>query len=296
MLQQAPFGFDLIKKYVVLFGSTFDNIQIDRMASNSVSEQIKVPISYSAKDKMLAVLSSDPDKDRPYSALLPRIGFNMVGMSYDTRRKGPASNYLRSVANSTVSTVYKQFNFVPYNFDFELYIMSKNTSDANRIVEQVLPFFQPDFTSTVELVPKMSLILDIPIVLVDVSHEDLYDGDLKIRRTLIWTMKFLMKGVLCGPIYTPAMIKFIETNFKPLPRGVGTIIEQMDVQVTLTANGKPTTNVAESIPYRQINITDDYGFGETIINFSGNVIISTDIRSMVFSEHKNSDYVPIISH
>lgn len=275
MLQNAPFGFDLIKKYVVLFGSTFDNISIDRMAANNVSEQVKVPIGYSAKDKMLAVLDSDPDKDRPYSALLPRLGFNMVGMAYDTRRKGPASNYIRSAANSTVSTVYKQYMFVPYNFDFELYIMSKNTSDANRIVEQILPFFQPDFTSTVMLVPQMNLILDIPIVLGDVSQEDLYAADLKTRRTLVWTMKFTMKGVLCGPIYTAALIKFVETNFRPLPRGSGSIIEQLDVQVTLTANGQPTTNVAESIPYRLINITDDYGFAEQIVDFIGNSAITT---------------------
>jgi len=275
MLQNAPFGFDLIKKYVVLFGSTFDNISIDRMAANNVSERIKVPIGYSAKDKMLAVLDSDPDKDRPYSALLPRLGFNMVGMAYDTRRKGPASNYLRSAANSTVTTIYKQFNFVPYNFDFELYIMSKNTSDANRIVEQILPFFQPDFTSTVALVPQMNLILDIPIVLGDVSQEDLYAEDLKTRRTLVWTMKFTMRAVLCGPIYTAALIKFVETNFRPLPRGSGSIIEQLDVQVTLTANGQPTTNVAESIPYRQINITDDYGYAESIYNFIGNSAITT---------------------
>jgi len=285
MLNQAPFGFDLIRKYVVLFGSTFDDIYVNRMNANNVSEIIKVPISYSNKDKMMAIVDSDPDKDRPFSALVPRMGFSLLGMNYDSSRKNPTNNYIARVSNTDPSILYKQYMQVPYNFTFELYILSKNTLDASRIIEQILPFFTPDYTSRVLLIPDINLDLAIPIVLGGISIQDLYDGEFKVRRTLIWTLRFTMKAVLCNPVKQQGPIKFIQTTFYD-PNGntpywisnsaIGNTspLERMDGQVAMLANGQPTTNAQASVPYQTINIDDDYGYAETIYEFIGNTEIT----------------------
>jgi len=292
MLQQAPFGFDLIKKYVVLFGSTFDDIYVNRLISTTTSEIVKVPISYSNKDKMLAIVDTDPNKDRPYSVLLPRLGFSLMGMTYDSSRKTPTNNYIARVSNTNSSILYKQYVPIPYNFNFELYLLSKNTMDASHIIEQIIPFFTPDYTSRVMLIPEINLDLAIPIVLSGLSNEDLYDGDFKVRRTLLWTFRFILKGILCNPLKEQNPIKFIQTTFydpdgnypwSPAPNtwniaaAVGNTapLERMDLQVAMLANGQPTTNAAASVPYQTININDDYGYAETIYDFSGNVEITT---------------------
>ena len=182
------------RKMVVAFGSLFNNIEVRRTdSSNAVVEVIKIPLSYGPKDKMLVRISSDPNLNPKVALTVPRMGFELTSMTYDGARKLNTMN--RNVKKGTTG-LKKQFHPVPYNWDFSLYIFVKNAEDGTQILEQILPFFTPEFTVTMNLVSSMTEKRDIPLVLNAVSSEDTYEGDYASRRSIIWTLSFLMKGFL----------------------------------------------------------------------------------------------------
>jgi hypothetical protein len=153
---------------------------------------------------------------------------------------------------------------------FEMNILVKNAEDGTRIVEQIVPYFTPDFTVSVNLVPEIDGARDIPIILNSINSEDQYEGSFEQRRALIWTLSFTMKGWLYGPTKKSKLIKLAETTFR-LPEDVttgNTTNTTSTVTVAarpgLTANGQPTSNATASIPYDEIISTDDYGFINTI--------------------------------
>ena len=278
MLGNAPFYFSLIRKYVALFGSTFDNIYIERTLlpnytpDTTKNQLIKVPIEYANKDKMIVRLEEDPNIDRPYSELLPRMSFEMLDITYDNSRKQPTTNY-NAKLNSN-NAVLSQYVGVPYNFRFALYVAAKNLEDGTKIIEQILPFFTPDFSFSLNLIPEMGITQNIPIIRENISCEDKYDGSFKVRRSIIWTLHFTLKGWLYGPITVPGIIKTVLVNFRiantaNIQDAVGNtaISEAVTTQVTLTSNGQPTDCAANSIPVADIIITDDYGFASYITNY-----------------------------
>ena len=182
------------RKMVVAFGSLFNNIEVRRTdSSNAVVEVIKIPLSYGPKDKMLVRISSDPNLNPKVALTVPRMGFELTSMTYDGARKLNTMN--RNVKKGTTG-LKKQYQPVPYNWDFSLYVFVKNAEDGTQILEQILPFFTPDFTVTMNLVSSMTEKRDIPLVLNAVSSEDTYEGDYASRRSIIWTLSFLMKGFL----------------------------------------------------------------------------------------------------
>jgi len=183
------------RKMVVAFGTLFNNIEVRRTnSSDAVTEVLKIPLSYGPKDKMLVRISADPNRDSTTVALtVPRMGFELTSMTYDSARK--LNTLGRNVKTGTTG-LKKQFNPVPYNYDFSLYIFVKNAEDGTQILEQILPFFTPEFTITMSLVSGMDVKMDIPLVLSGVSSEDTYDGDFATRRSIIWTLNFSMKGYL----------------------------------------------------------------------------------------------------
>ena len=165
-----------MRKYVILFGTLFNDIHITRTNSAGVTvDLLKVPLSYAAKEKMLARLENDPEIQRQTAILLPRMSFEMTGLSYDQSRK---LNTLGRIAVKDATNANKlkyQYNPVPYNFDFKLSVYVKNAEDGTKIIEQILPFFTPDWTATVNLIPEMNVHMDIPIILNNVSVEDSYE-------------------------------------------------------------------------------------------------------------------------
>jgi len=182
------------RKMVVAFGTLFNNIEVRRTdSSDAVTEVIKIPLSYGPKDKMLIRISQDPNLNPKVALTVPRMGFELTAMSYDGARK--LNTMGRNVKKGTTG-LKKQFNPVPYNWDFSLYVFVKNAEDGTQILEQILPFFTPDFTVTMTLVSGMTIKMDIPLVLNSVSSEDTYEGDFATRRSIIWTLSFLMKGFL----------------------------------------------------------------------------------------------------
>ena len=201
------FYHQISRKMVVAFGSLFNTIEVRRTdSSDAVTEVIKIPLSYGPKDKMLTRISSDPNLNPKVALTVPRMGFELLSMTYDSVRKLNTLN--RNVKKGTTG-LKKQFNPVPYNWEFSLYIFVKNAEDGTQILEQILPFFTPEFTVTMNLVSSMEEVRDIPLVLNSVTSEDTYEGDFATRRSIIWTLSFTMKGFLYPDISDNA--KVIET-------------------------------------------------------------------------------------
>lgn len=261
------FYFGLFRKYVAVFGTLFNNIYIYRSEAGTATQQIKVPISYGPKEKTLARLEGDPNLNRPAAIVLPRMSFEISGVRYAPERKLP-STYFKTHRDSLGAT-NTQYVPVPYDIDFTLSIMAKNAEDATKIVEQILPFFTPDFTPTVHLVPEMQIKMDVPVILQTVNVDDQYEGNFEQRRAIVWTLQFVMKGYIFGPIRGPQgngrerpVIKIATVNMRDFVSG--STMETMVVKPGLTANGQPTTSESDTIPYLDINADDDFGYIVTI--------------------------------
>ena len=166
------------RNVVVGFGSVFNNIQLAKKdAAGNVAQTMKVPLAYGPKAKWLARLREDPALNKKVALTLPRIGFEISGLSYDPNRKLNKSIKVKKAANGTNAEQIKSgFMPVPYNVDFELFIMSKNSDDALQIIEQILPYFQPEYTVTLREVPELDIVRDVPVTLNSIAYEDSYDG------------------------------------------------------------------------------------------------------------------------
>lgn len=262
MFSTNPFYFDLIRKYIITFGTLFNNIYISKQDKDGgeVLRQ-RVPITYGPKDKALARVIQDPDIDRPTATYpLPMMTFEMISFAYDGARKLPTVN--RNVYNDSNNSVKRKYQYapVPYNIGFRLSILVKNAEDGTRIVEQILPYFTPDWTVTAILIPEMDIRHDIPIILDRVDLEDSFDGDLTQRRSMIWTLDFTLKGYMYGPIKTAKIIKYSITNLYDRIDRTADPIATITIQPGLLANGSPTSNASLSIPVDEILATDDFGF------------------------------------
>jgi hypothetical protein len=264
---------DSLRKYIIVFGTVFNDIYINRLDNNEeIRQTLKIPLTYGPKDKVLARLEQSPRMDNQVGIVLPRISFEMTSLEYDPTRKLNTLNKLtkQSATAGTDDEVKYQYQPVPYDMQFEMNILVKNAEDGTRIVEQIVPYFTPDFTVSVNLVPEVDNARDIPIILNSITSQDQYEGSFEQRRALIWTLSFTMKGWLYGPTKKSKLIKLAETTFR-LPEDVTTgnttdTISTITVAARpgLTANGQPTSNAAASIPYDEIISTDDYGFINTI--------------------------------
>ncbi len=222
MLGQT-FYHQTIRKYVALFGTLFNDINIEKKDSggNVLSRQ-KVPIAYGPKQKFLTRINQDASLDRQVAIQLPRMGFEMTGIAYDPVRK---LNTVGSLTHKeTINgnrNVKKMFNPSPYIFDFSLYAFVENAEDGTQILEQILPFFTPEFNVTVNIITDMGISIDIPIVIQSATSEDSYEGEFSARRTIVWTISFMMKGFIYPDIKSgQSIIKTIEVAFKEVD-GVG---------------------------------------------------------------------------
>lgn len=279
----TPFYFSLIRKYVILVGTLFNNIKITKTnSSNTEISLVRVPITYAPKDKMLARVTQDPNLDRQTATLpLPAISFEMGRMSYDGTRKLNTIGRISVKDADNPSKLKYQYNPVPYNIEFKVYIYAKNAEDGTKIIEQILPYFTPDWTTTVNLIPEMNINQDIPVILNNIEYSDTYDGNFKDRRAIIWTLDLLLKGYLYGPVRKSGIIKFVNANFyiPSVPDGqletaVGNtaIAEKITVQPGLDANAAPINyyggpnNSLGTIAYSSIEPDDNYGYITFIYN------------------------------
>lgn len=250
-----------LRKYVTLFGTLFNDIYINRATTVGVDvETLKVPIYYGPKDKALSRLAQDASLNRPAESLLPRMAFEMTGMSYDPSRKlvTTGRGFIKNNPSNPEQQKY-MYNPVPYNIDFNLYIMVKYAEDGTRILEQILPFFTPEWTTTVNLISDLDVKMDIPVIIGSVSSEDLYEGEVSERRTIIWTISFTLKGYVFGPVRKSEVIKLANVNFYSTLTS-NSIAEYVKITPGLLANGSPTTNSSLTIDKSLIENDDDWAY------------------------------------
>lgn len=211
MLSGRHFYHRITRKLVVAFGSIFNNLRLVRY-DNSTGvevERINVPLMYASKEKFYMTITKSPDLIDPVQLTLPRMAFECNGISYDPLRK--ISNFTDQFAEG-LPLGLKKVKATPYNFDFNLYAFVRNTEDGMQIIEQILPYFTPDYTITIDLVGINDLKIDVPIVFNSITYDDSHEGDPESTRSIIWTLNFTVKGWMFGPIADIGMIKKATAN------------------------------------------------------------------------------------
>lgn len=251
----------ILRKYVIMFGNMFNDIDVVRYDnSGNAIQTIRVPIAYGPREKFLTRLRTDPGLDREVAIQLPRLSFEMINIAYAPNR---GLNKLTRNVGINVSDSDKMRSVwtpTPYDITFTLSGMFANQEDAIQVVEQILPFFRPEWTHTMTLVPEVGDKYDIPTVLSDLVIEDTYEADFQTRRAIIYTFTFTVKGYLFGPttnrgVIKRAIVDLSANNVVGVPNNV-----RLEISPGLLANGSPTTNAAASIDPSLISADADYGY------------------------------------
>ena len=197
------FYHEIMRRTIIGFGSLFNNIKIEHTnETDTTISTLKVPLAYGPTQKFLARLEQQADLSKSVQISLPRMSFEMTGLSYDPSRKSTTTQTFLSAVQSDKKKIAKTYLPVPYNLDFELSIFTKLNDDMLQVVEQILPYFQPAYTMTVDLVSTIGEKRDIPIVLTSITTSDDYEGDFSTRRALIYTLRFTAKTYFYGPVQT----------------------------------------------------------------------------------------------
>jgi len=244
-----------LRKLTIAFGQLFNNVVIQNISSTgAVTKRIRVPLAYAPKEKFLVRLEQQANLqgDREVAISLPRMGFEITGLSYDASRKlTKMQKTVRVKSNEDGKKLNFNYTPVPYNINFSLYSFTATAENGLQIVEQILPFFQPDYTVSIRVLPEMNLIRDVPIILNGVQYEDNYDGEFTRRRAVVYTLNFTAKTYIYGPMSNQGVIKTVQADLGA------------DTDPTLTRDERiivvpnPTTADAD----------DDFGFTTTISSF-----------------------------
>ena len=264
MLSNRHFYYQLTRKYVILFGNMFNNILLVRTNSNSGNEleRFRVPITYAPKEKYVLRLGSDPDLNRATQVTLPRMSFELTGFAYDPGRK--QNSLLRNPKANTSSQVDSQYMGVPYDLSFDLQIYAKHIDDGTHIVEQILPYFNPDYTVTVDTVPEMGFLKDVPIILNSVSNIVEHEGNFDSVRYVSWTLSFTMKAYFYGPVTPSKIIRKAITNIKADPQ----LYRGQTIKMNVSAVGNSAIKI-DDIVYQGNNYTTATAYG-TILAYTAN--------------------------
>ena len=202
-----------MRKMTIAFGQIFNNIQIKRTGTDSTIQSIRVPLAYAPKEKFLVRLDQQPSLDeREFAITLPRMGFEISGIEYDASRKLTKIQKFKSVQSGSTNVMNYNYMPVPYNISYNLYCFTATAEGGLQIIEQILPYFQPDYTVTINVVPEMGIKRDVPVVLNSVNYEDSYSGDFTTRRAVIYTLSFTAKTYLYGPASTQKVIKETQSD------------------------------------------------------------------------------------
>ena len=218
------FYHQIFRKSIIAFGSVFNNIVVKRkvpgVKEQATLESFKVPIQYGPYQKYLAMIAAEPTPERQgVQITLPRMSFEIKGLSYDGSRKVSPTTFMKSLptqgsVEEKKPVQYKQYMPVPYNLQVELSILSKNQDDGLQIIEQILPYFHPSVNVSIEIIDETHEERDIAIVLDGVNYTDDYEGDYSQRRTLIWTLNFTVKTYLFGPIDVEKDIRKVTIDYR----------------------------------------------------------------------------------
>ena len=242
---------ETIRKTIIAFGSLFNDVYIERKdAQGTAIQTLKVPLAYGPKQKFIIRLEGDPGLDQKVAITLPRIGFEISALDFAPERKLNRIIKRKKVQNSDddkLKSMLTQYSPVPYNIGFEMFVMARNSDDGIQIVEQILPFFQPEYTVTIKEVPQMDTIRDVPIILNSINYEDTYEGDFTTRRAIIYTFNFTAKTYVYGPVGTTKPITKAEVKtYADLKDQAPTRVQK----ITTTVTSGPDAD-------------DNFGFNET---------------------------------
>ena len=260
-----------IRKLIVAFGNVFDNITLVRYnLDESEQERFVIPIAYASKERYVMRLEGDPDLDKKVQITLPRMSFELNGISYDSSRKQNTNS--RTFVQNADGSVSSQYNPVPYNFDFSLYIYVRNIEDGTQVIEHILPYFTPDYTIKVNMIPELGIIKEIPIILKDTKYEVDYEGSRENdTRMVIWTLNFNVKGYVFGSVTDN--INLIKTSIT----NVYNNIEQADVvSFNMVNNGTGYYQIGE-IAYQGYSINSSTASGK-VVSWSNNILQLSGIR------------------
>ena len=244
-----------LRRLTIAFGQIFNNIVVQTTSSTgAVTKRMRVHLAYAPKEKFLARLEQQPSLDnREFAITLPRIGFEISALGYDPSRKLNKVHKFRQVKTGEEGKVLNyQYTPVPYNISYNLFCFTATAENGLQIVEQIVPFFQPDYTVTINMIPDLDIKRDVPIILNNVSYEDSYDGAFTSRRPVIYTLNFTAKTYLFGPMSNQKVVKKVQTDLgadteAPLAR---------DERIIVVPD--PST----------ANADDDFGFTTTITEFT----------------------------
>ena len=306
------FYHEILRKTVIGFGTLFNNINVrHKDASGTTFSELKVPLAYGPMQKFLARIQQQPDLDRETAITLPRLSFEMQGLQYDpTRKTGIAQTFLTK--NGT--NAKKVYMPVPYNVGFELSIMAKLSDDALQILEQIVPYFQPSFNITVNLISSIGEKKDIPIVLESINYSDQYEGGFDSRRIIIYTLSFTAKTYLFGPVADnpEGLIKkvdvdyYTDTNIKTARRNIRysatpTAKENYDDDTATVIDGA----ISEKVTTFKVSATTDLAANQRIIidteimkirSISGqNVTVFRAHDNTVAAKHEHNATIGVLS-
>jgi len=269
-----------IRKYIIMFGNMFNDIDVVRYNSAGTAIQtLRVPIAYGPKEKYLARIRQDANLDRGVAAVLPRLSFEITGFSYDSARAMNKQNRITSIGSGN-NSLRSGWAPAPYNIDISLYGMFANNEDAVQVVEQILPYFRPEWTNSVKIVPSLGIYVDVPTVLQGMSLEDTYEADFQTRRAIIYTFNFTVKGYIYGPVTNKGLITrtLVDFHIEPSANTSAFEAERLTLTPGLLANGSPTANSSASVDRSTISANSTYGFAFDTENFFTGNNFSTVIR------------------
>ena len=254
----------IIRKYIIMFGRMFNDIDVVRYNGSEAVQTIRVPIAYGPSEKWLTRLDEDAGLNKEVAVQLPRLGFELTSMTYDPTRA--LNKMQKSTAASTyTNTVSTQYTPVPYNFNITLTGMFSFQEDAVQVTEQIIPFFRPEWTMSLKLLDSIPDYYDVPTVLNNMSMEDTYDSDFLSRRAIIYTWDFTVKGYLFGPVRNKGVIKraVIDMAVNDTADPIGTEVgpdKKITLTPGLTSANTPTSNTAASVALSEIRENDNWGY------------------------------------
>ena len=220
-----------MRKSVAVFGTLFNNIKVIRKAADgSVLNQVRVPLAYGPKQKFLARLDQETGLDAPMAIKLPRMAFEITSLTLDTTQKLAKRNQVVELHASDVTKKKTVKHFTSYDIGMSLYIMAKNQDDGLQIVEQILPYFSPEYNVTIKPIDGWDHKQDVAVILGGVQIDDQYEGEFTERRVLIYQLDFTMKMKFYGPTSNTGIIREINIDFNEDSSGAN-ILENMDITI-----------------------------------------------------------------
>ncbi len=211
MFSSSHFYHRIIRKMVVAFGTLFNDIRLVRYnrAGTIEIERIIVPLQYAQKEKFYQRITQDPELTKEVQLTLPRMSFELTNVTYDPLRK---RNLFSESFSAESATTVKALRTTPYDFEFTLNIYVRNAEDGTQIVEQILPFFNPDYTMTIDFLGLADQKTDIPFILQSVNQTVEDTGGPDPIRLITWSLVFVAKGYMYGPIVSREIIRKVTAN------------------------------------------------------------------------------------